>query len=790
MSLFLGSIYSTMELDTGKLSGQVASAQRSLTGLGDSAENIGGRSQTGFGQMVKASALGNLAAIGLAKGVQGITSAVGESFTALTGLQNARASFESLTGSADNASKVMKDLANYANSTPFEFGKIAAAGKTLLGFGSGVDQVGGQMRMLGDVAGATGGDLGSIARVFGQVQAAGKLTAEDFNQLIDNGVAVGDVLSKQMGIPMSQLREEMSKGNISFDVFNKAMQSSTTEGGKFFGGAEKLSQTLTGRLSTLKDTITGMVGTFVGVDFSSGVVKAGGAFDMLSNGIKSATTWLSANKATIEAVAAAVGGGLIVGITGVAKAIGGMIGFIADWVRLFREGNPLVQGLTIFIGGLALGLGAYMAVVKTVTAVTKAWTAVTAAWGVVSKTALIGPVGLVIVIIAALIAVGYLVVKNWDTIKAAATTVLGAAWETIKSGLTSVKNFFIGVWDSIVSFMGTYGATILAVIAPIIGIPLLIYQHWGTITAFFSNLWTTITTAFSAGVTAVGNWVSNLWTTVTGFFGRLWSDITSGVAAGIGAVVGFFAGLPGKIMGWLTDLWNREVAFWTMLWNWTRTTVTNGISAIVSFFSQLPGRIMGAISAVAGTIRDAFTNAFNMARNAVSSGIDGVIGFVRGIPGKITGAVGNLGSLLNGAGKQVIEGFINGIKNMFGNVQSTLGDLTKKLTSWKGPARTDAMLLQGAGQLVIGGFITGLESQYSATRRSLEGFTNSLGGTVDTSSLFSATPYSANASMAGSDYPGNPSGAGGAGSTYNISLPNVTEPADFAREFKLAKAGL
>jgi len=40
--------------------------------------------------------------------------------------------------------------------------------------------------------------------------------------------------------------------------------------------------------------------------------------------------------------------------------------------------------------------------------------------------ALTGPIGIVIAIVAAAIAIGVLVVKNWDTIKAAAISIWGA----------------------------------------------------------------------------------------------------------------------------------------------------------------------------------------------------------------------------------------------------------------------------------------------------------------------------------------------------------------------------
>jgi TP901 family phage tail tape measure protein len=123
-------------------------------------------------------------------------------------------------------------------------------------------------------------------------------------------------------------------------------------------------------------------------------------------------------------------------------------------------------------------------------------------------------------------------------------------------------------------------------------------------------------------------------------------------------------------------------------------------------------------------VSDKVSGAWRWIKDSVSNGISNVVSFAKGLPGRILGALGNLGSLLLGAGKDLIRGFINGVKNMFGSVKDTLGNLTSKLTSWKGPPSTDRTLLKGAGQMLIEGFIGGMESQYGGVRSSLQGLTS------------------------------------------------------------------
>jgi tape measure domain-containing protein len=221
--------------------------------------------------------------------VIGVSKLVSSALGDLAGLETARSGFEVLTGSVEGASKVMGDIAAYSNTTPFEFPEVAGAAKTLLGFGVAAEDVDKNIRMLGDAVAASGGEFSNVSKVFGQIFAAGKLNAEDFNQLIDNGIALGPEIAKELGIPIKDLKDNLADGKVTADVFNRALKRATDEGGKYFGATDKLALTLNGRISTLNDTFTGFIGKVVGVDFSTGIVEAGGAFAQFSDFVKAAT---------------------------------------------------------------------------------------------------------------------------------------------------------------------------------------------------------------------------------------------------------------------------------------------------------------------------------------------------------------------------------------------------------------------------------------------------------------------------------------------------------------------
>jgi hypothetical protein len=76
-------------------------------------------------------------------------------------------------------------------------------------------------------------------------------------------------------------------------------------------------------------------------------------------------------------------------------------------------------------------------------------TAATNAFGLATKVAMIGPLGLVVAAIAAVIAIGYLVIKNWDTIKRVALAVFGK----VRDAIGSVVGWVRDNWKSLVPLL-------------------------------------------------------------------------------------------------------------------------------------------------------------------------------------------------------------------------------------------------------------------------------------------------------------------------------------------------
>lgn len=200
---------------------------------------------------------------GFKKWAAGIGLAAGAAFAYLakTGvgaamtMEGLNAQFTVMTGSADRAASLISEVADFAARTPFTKLGLAEAGKTLMAFGLESEKVVPTLKMLGDVAGADQNKLNSLALVFGQIQSTGKLMGQDLLQLINQGFNPLTVMAQKSGKSVAELKDLMAQGAISADDVTRAFQIATSEGGLFFGNLEAQSQTLAGKISTLKDNI-------------------------------------------------------------------------------------------------------------------------------------------------------------------------------------------------------------------------------------------------------------------------------------------------------------------------------------------------------------------------------------------------------------------------------------------------------------------------------------------------------------------------------------------------------
>lgn len=233
-----------------------------------------------------------------------------------------QASFETMLGSASKAKGMLEEMRVFAAKTPFRLPDLANASKTLLGFGVAADKIMPTLKNLGDVAQGNGQRFQQLSLAFAQSQAAGRLMGQDLLQMINAGFNPLQQIAEDTGKTIAQLKEEMEDGAISSEMVAEAFAHATEEGGRFFGGMERASQTLTGLFSTLIDTIGETARSFGNVllptlkTATARVIEIAQQFSNLDDSTKKTIL-------TVAAVAAAIGP-LVLAINTATKAIAAM----------------------------------------------------------------------------------------------------------------------------------------------------------------------------------------------------------------------------------------------------------------------------------------------------------------------------------------------------------------------------------------------------------------------------------------------------------------------------------
>jgi hypothetical protein len=170
-------------------------------------------------------------------------------------LESQTKSLEVLTGSVQKATAIIKELQQLGAVTPFTSTELIDAAKRLNAFGVAGDKVVETTRRLADVAGATGAELQGLVTAYGQVQAKGRLQGEELLQFQERGIALQGELRKMYGLTGDEFQKALSKGRISAEAVEVALQRITNTGGKYANGAIAQSETLQGKFSTLQDGV-------------------------------------------------------------------------------------------------------------------------------------------------------------------------------------------------------------------------------------------------------------------------------------------------------------------------------------------------------------------------------------------------------------------------------------------------------------------------------------------------------------------------------------------------------
>jgi hypothetical protein len=187
------------------------------------------------------------------------------------------------------------------------------------------------------------------------------------------------------------------------------------------------------------------------------------------------------------------------------------------------------------------------------------------------------------------------------------------------------------------------------------------------------------------------------------------------------------------------------------------------IARIQGFIQQLQG-IVQMVEGIADLVKAVAEGNWRAAWEALLSITQGYIDV---LIGSITQMFGSLPGKLYDAGKEMIQGLIDGVKSKLDELENLFKAITDKIPDLKGPIEKDRRLLEPTGRAIMQGLASGLSTGFN---RTVSPYLSGTGGNIA-----GAVGGGAASALQGA-------GVGGGGFAFNVTNMNIYEKDD--REVK------
>lgn len=291
-----------------------------------------------------------------------------------------------------------------------------------------------------------------------------------------------------------------------------------------------------------------------------------------------------------------------------------------------------------------------------------------------------------------------------------------------------------------------------------------VFTHWGEIGHWLQGVWNGVISWFKGVFGSIGAWFAGIWAGIQSGLQAAWGAIVKAVQSGgqllLDAILAPFRAI-GDAFVWLYHHDYYVQALVDNIVNFTKTGVAwlqNAWNVSVLWIVQQWNRLAGFASAIWGQISSAIMGPVTSTSNASKSTWSAAVGFISGQWNRLAGfaqqawgAVGSvfsriwgsyiagpLGSLWNSIsgwfnglvgqasawGRNLIQGFINGITSMLGSVGNAASNVANTVKSFlgihspaeKGPMSDADRWSPNLVKMIVSGLIAGTPQVASASQ--------------------------------------------------------------------------
>ena len=518
------------------------------------------------------------------------------------------------TGGTKQAATAFDELTKFASTTPYALEQAVQGFVQLKNLG--LDPSMRSMQSYGNFAAAMGKDLNQM------IEAVADASTFEFERLKEFGIKASQQ-GDQVSFTFQGVTTTVAKNSKEIQEYLLAIGEN-----KFGDAMANRAATLDGAISNLGDNFEAfklaVVQSGIGDAIKETVVKVADGLSKMTDALKTpeiAEKLKIAGEAIQQIVARAADG-----LSSMMNALQApenierfknVIAFVADEFNRLKgfaaqTGEVIGQVTTFFaenqeiIIPLASGIGAAAGAFLLFNGAIAAWTAigtlataVTAAFGA-AVAIVTSPVFLTVAAIGALVAVGVLLYRNWDTIKAKAIEVFNALPAPVQEAFGNIKEIFTTVKD--------WAGAAFDFLAPNVKVTM------GLVSAVFTAGWATIKGIFTTSFDVIKGVVSSGFEVIKAVFTTSINVIATVFNTGF-------------------DLVKNTIK-----------TAFNAIKAlargdIAGFVSIIGSGLKNTVSIVTGGVANIAKAFGGLASKLYNIGIDAVQGLINGVKAKISGAI-------------------------------------------------------------------------------------------------------------------------------------------------------
>lgn len=688
-NVFLGSVYANLELRDSGWSSGISQAQRNIKNFNQTTSDAAAGSESFSKRFAVAmGVVSGIASSVVNKAIGLISNSIDAAVRRVDTLHASAKTFEYMGFSSTAASKATEALKESILGLPTPLDQ-AMRGMTALAATYGDVELGQKMFTAINNAvlgfGGTADMATNAINQLSQLPMDGPLDAQTWMSLRNSGLTpVLVAMSKDMHTSVSQLKEDFGSGKLKVSDFVNELIKMDKEGG---GGLASL--------HTIALNATSGIAT--GFANMQTAISRGIAAIIDSVGQKNISTAISQIGTVFENTLK----GIATVVPQVMNVLGGLFGFIGQNASVF-------QTLAIAVLAGVVAWKAYVTTMAIVKAVTTAYTAasaalslvmalqaqglgvVRAAWMALTIVMNANPIGIIITVIAAVIAALVFLQMKFN--------IFGKAFEALKpifkavgdffvDVFKNIGNFFTSVFNGVASFFQKWGKVIIGVfallfapiVAPIAAI-ILIVKNWQTITQTVGDAIGAIFKTIGDVIGAVFNTISNVYKAtlkpvvdgiifVVTSLATIWWTVWSGIAQVVFTVVSTIVQIIGVVLyGSFLWLWNNVLVptgqFFANVWNGIVTAISTAVGFIGGVISTAFNFYVSVITTVLNTIWNVVTSVWNAIWGFIQPILSAIGGFFSAVWNGILSVVSSVVNTL----AAVVSGVFNGIKNTAINI--------------------------------------------------------------------------------------------------------------------------